>query len=375
LEALWEARAAATDADPSLRLLEDPKHKRRWLITPKHLSGTVLTFAHRVEPALREVILDAVEATLRAEPTPLTPRELARALRDDPKVQAVAELLAGHAEPDLAALLTTLTLDEAVPLTAAQRYTEAGRVKHEAWRETWAAQDAEDRGAQVRVPLPPKYGSGDFRSPAIWRHRGKLDVPKERFARLPADAAGGPLLLWAGHPAPERMAALAGRCDEAEDRAEQVALLVAMHELLPELLRWWGDDTRYTTPLRDIWPADLEARRRALDLTVEALEAWRPPSGRRPAAPRAPQAEAAEGAPTAPRAPKLPARAKAPRAAAHTTDELFAQAPLHGAQTRAALAAALGWSEAELGALADALVAEGRWVLLKKRPLTYGAAG
>jgi hypothetical protein len=378
LEALWEARAAATEADPFLRLLEDPKYKRRWLLTPKHLSGEVLTFKHRVAPALRDVLLDALEQTLKEDPTPQTPRTLARALRDDPKVQAVAALYAQQPEPDLRALFAALIEEEAVPLTAAQRYTDAGLVKHAAWRQTWAAQDAEDRGEAVTVPLPPKYGSGDFRKPAYWRARGKLDVPKERFVRLPVDADQGPLVLWAGHPAPERMAALAGRFDEAEDQAEQLALLVAMHELLPELLRWWGEDTRYTTPLRAIWPADLEARRRKLGLTVEAIEAWRPSSARRGTGSRAPSAAAPDGAqPAAPaeKLPKAPKPAKAPRAPAHTADELFAQAALGAPQTRAELAAALGWSEPEVGALAEALVAQGRWQLRKKRPLTYGAAG
>jgi hypothetical protein len=29
------------------------------------------------------------------------------------------------------------------------------------------------------VPVPPKYGSGDFKKSVWWSLRGKLDVPKE----------------------------------------------------------------------------------------------------------------------------------------------------------------------------------------------------
>ncbi|MBL8618787.1 MAG: BREX-2 system adenine-specific DNA-methyltransferase PglX [Deltaproteobacteria bacterium] len=372
----WRRRQRAND--PHLGLLEQRVYKRLWLGTRGVFGHGALTWAEQVAAHAQSFLLDALEQTLKEDPTPQTPRTLARALRDDPKVQAVAALYAQQPEPDLRALFAALIEEEAVPLTAAQRYTDAGLVKHAAWRQTWAAQDAEDRGEAVTVPLPPKYGSGDFRKPAYWRARGKLDVPKERFVRLPVDADQGPLVLWAGHLAPERMAALAGRFDEAEDQAEQLALLVAMHELLPELLRWWGEDTRYTTPLRAIWPADLEARRRKLGLTVEALDAWRPSSARRGTGARAPSAAAPDGAqPAAPaeKLPKAPKPAKAPRAPAHTADELFTQAALGAPQTRAELAAALGWGEPEVGALAEELVAQGRWQLLKKRPLTYGAAG
>jgi hypothetical protein len=34
-------------------------------------------------------------------------------------------------------------------------------------------------------PVPPKYGTGDFRSKVMWAMRGKLDVPKERFMSCP----------------------------------------------------------------------------------------------------------------------------------------------------------------------------------------------
>ena len=349
LDALAQRRLQAIEASPSLQHIETPEFKRtfRESFRVTNLPAALTTF-----------LLDALEAALQHETAALSPRDLARALRDDPKVCAVAALLAGQPEPDLAALFAALLDEEAVALTAAQRYTDAGLIKHAAWRQTWAAQDAEDRGEQVKVPLPPKYGSGDFRKPATWRLRGKLDVPKERFVRLPVDPDGLPLLLWAGHAAPERMAALAQRFDETDDHDERVALLVAMTELLPELLRWWGDDRRYGAPLRDIWPPDLEVRRRALAVDAEDLSAWRPARAARASAPSA-----------APRAQK------APKAAKHSPEDLLQHAALSEPTTRGELAARLGWPEAEVGRLAEALVEQGRWAVLKKRPLTYGVVG
>ena len=33
--------------------------------------------------------------------------------------------------------------------------------------------------------MPPKYTSADFARAEYWSHRGKLDVPKERFILYP----------------------------------------------------------------------------------------------------------------------------------------------------------------------------------------------
>ena len=74
--------------------------------------------------------------------------------------------------------------------------------KRQAWEETWDLQRREDAGEKVGpIPVPPKYTTADFRKQSWWQHRGKLDVPKERFILYPdAGRATDPTMLlgWAG---------------------------------------------------------------------------------------------------------------------------------------------------------------------------------
>lgn len=50
----------------------------------------------------------------------------------------------------------------------------------------------EDAGERLDIPVPPEYDQDDFRTTTRWKHRGQLDVPKERFVSSPgADGADG----------------------------------------------------------------------------------------------------------------------------------------------------------------------------------------
>ena len=110
----------------------------------------------------------------------------------------VAELYAGTVDVDRTALISTLVKEEAAPTwppgaTPTQPCV-PGR--------TWELQRREDAGEDVgTIPVPPKYGQGDFADKASWRLRGKLDVAKERFIahpRLGCDADPTPLVGRAG---------------------------------------------------------------------------------------------------------------------------------------------------------------------------------
>ena len=73
-----------------------------------------------------------------------------------------------------------------MPFLAAYRLKDSGLRKREAWEHTWNLQRKEDGGEKVgTIPVPPKYTSADFRKQSWWQHRGKLDVPKERFILYP----------------------------------------------------------------------------------------------------------------------------------------------------------------------------------------------
>jgi hypothetical protein len=140
------------------------------------------------------------------------------------------------------------------------RYTEAGIRTRAVWEETWALQRAEDRGDVVTIDVPRKYEKGDFLKGIYWTHRGKLDVPKERFISYPAAGAdGSDLYGWAGWDHAQQAQALAAHIVEAQDHHGApeptiAQLLNGLSELLPWIQQWHPDtDPRYGSTLHDIY--------------------------------------------------------------------------------------------------------------------------
>lgn len=126
--------------------------------------------------------------------------QLADRLRGDAGVVAVAQLIRGNTtdRADLADLLAHILADEHVPYLAQYRYKAEGLRKRAAWERTWNLQREEDASGQILdIPVPPVYKISDFVRPSYWRHRGKLDVPKERFISYPdaSPESDGSLLL------------------------------------------------------------------------------------------------------------------------------------------------------------------------------------
>jgi len=354
---VWRRRVTAIETTKSLRLLETSLYKRRWFITPQNFGGRILTFADRVKPMLQGWLLARAEAVVQGATETLTVRQLARALQRDPKVLAVAEVYSDQPDPDLERLLTDLVNGDAVPFLAAHRYKPKGLQKYHAWERTWDAQRREDAGEDVEVPLPPKYKSGDFARSEYWKLRGKLDVPKERFIAYPGleDEDDPTLVLgWAGWDHADRIAALGALVENEPDPDKKVPLLAGMLELLPWVVQWHGDDTRYGTPLGELWTSHLEGLRTALHLSDADLRAWRPPKKTRG------------------RKSKGGGRKKVTIA---RDDLLDAFAALHedGAEgvARNDLAEQLGVSSTAVGKAAQPLLDEGVWVVAKKRPLLY----
>ncbi|MGN9804738.1 DUF7008 domain-containing protein [Micromonospora sp. L32] len=138
--------------------------------------------------------------------------------------------------------------------------------------------------------MPPKYTSADFLKGSYWKHRGKLDVPKERFVSYPgASRDGDPSLLvgWAGWDHREQAQALATLivAREQEDgwAADRLSPLVAgLREILPWVRQWHGefDPERGASPA-DIYAGFLAETTNRLHLTDEALTLWRPPKATR----------------------------------------------------------------------------------------------
>ena len=197
--ALVQRRLDAIRDNPNIALIERPEYKRRWLREP---------WDDQVQRALRGWLLDRLE-TERYWPDPdalppelTTCASLAERAAHDADFLQVAALYAGR--PDFAAAEAGRGAGRgrvgAVPARAALQAH--GPAKRQVWERTWDLQRREDAGEDVGpIPVPPKYTSADFLTSDIWRLRGKLDVPKERFVSYPhCERDGDPSLVvgWAG---------------------------------------------------------------------------------------------------------------------------------------------------------------------------------
>lgn len=251
LRALIAARRARIAAVPELALVEQPTYKRRWY-RPDHEDEEQKAFAMW--------LADRIERELSAPGArPSTIAQLATALEEDPRVHAVAELMAGRKDYRLSELVADAVVADAVPEHPFHVYKPTGLDKRAAWERTWDEQRKEDAGLPARPEVPPKYGQGDFQKPDYYRLRGKLDVPKERFiafTEVPGRAAGEILYGWAGWTPVERVRALLALDEQCEDRelplADRIALLDSAWRLLPDVAR---DDASAASRLK----AELQA--------------------------------------------------------------------------------------------------------------------
>jgi hypothetical protein len=279
------------ESNPLLHLIERPECKRRWVSRP---------WDDMQRDALTEWVLDRLEAAdlWRDDhgPRVLSVAQLADLVRTDLDLRDVLVPFTGKPDLDLTAELGRLLADEAVPYLAADRYKESGMRKRAAWERTWELQRREDAGEQVgKIPVPPKYGTGDFVTTAIWRHRGKLDVPKERFISYPGAGRDGDktaVLGWAGWDHLAQAQALARLIldrtqQEGWDTARLTPLLAGLAELEPWLHQWHHQpDPLYGGSPAAFYTSFLDDQLQNNGLTRDQLAAWRPETGRRPRARR-----------------------------------------------------------------------------------------
>jgi len=280
---LVERRIELIETDRNIGLIEGPEHKRRWLAKP---------WERQVEEVLRRWLLDRLESPRYwSEPAALTSTtRLAAEARTDPDFVQVAQLYAGQEDVDIAALVAELAKAEAVPYLAALRYTDSGMRKHKQWLETWDLQRREDAGEDVgTIPVPPKYVKADFQGVA-WEHRGKLDVPKERFISYPGaerETDRSLVVGWAGWDHLTRARALATWYLQARrdgrDHEHLKPILTGLAELVPWLKQWYDDPN--PDPALDRAGSQIaalvDAELRALQLTVDDLAGWQPVPTRR----------------------------------------------------------------------------------------------
>ncbi|MEU6698846.1 BREX-2 system adenine-specific DNA-methyltransferase PglX [Pseudonocardia sp. NPDC046786] len=296
--AVVEARIAIIEARRDIALIERPECKRRWASDP---------WEKKEATALRTWLLDRCEDrglwyTMRdgiEQPRTLTVSQLADRFPPDADIHAVAALYAedhlDRRDMTLAQVLEQVVADEHVPYLAAMRYKDSGLEKRAEWERTWEGQREEDRtGTNLNLPVPPKYKPADFRKTSYWSHRGKLDVPKERFVSyLDASPDADPTLLlgWAGWDHKDQAQALVNLVNDRTTQAgwdtEKVTpLLAGLAELMPWVHQWHGEyDPEWDGTPAEEYQTFLDQQRADRQLTERALRDWRPTAptrGRRP---------------------------------------------------------------------------------------------
>lgn len=287
-------RIELMESDRSLGLIESPSCKRRWESIPWDILA---------KSALRDWLLDRLESpslwlsSADQPPQLISAHRLADVVQGDAEFMQIAALYSGHSHFDLPQLVSELVTAEAVPALPVQRYTDTGLRKRAQWEDTWALQRREDAGESVgKIPVPPKYQSKDFLKADIWRLRGGLDVPKERWVSYPGCERGvdsSLVIAWAGWDHLQQATALAAYYLDMKDNegwpGERLQpLLAALLELVPWLKQWHNEvHPTFGERMGDYYEGFLKDQARELGFTLEDLRNWKPADtgarrGRRP---------------------------------------------------------------------------------------------
>ncbi|KAF0162604.1 MAG: hypothetical protein FD157_3835 [Rhodocyclaceae bacterium] len=268
-------------SDRNIGLIERPEYKRRW---------NSPSWESLEQVALKDWLLNRLEAAPKVgagDTASLTStNKLVDQMRADADFMEVAALYAGHADFDPAQLVAERVVGEAVPFLPVLRYTETGLRKRAQWEATWASQRREDAGESVgKIPVPPKYQSKDFLKSDVWRLRGGLDVPKERWISYPGcerGADGSLVIAWAGWNHLQQATAIAAYYLDMKDNEgwppERLQpLLAGIQELVPWLQQWHNDlDPTYGERMGDYYKGFAAEEARTLGFTLDDLRAWRP---------------------------------------------------------------------------------------------------
>ena len=281
-----ERRIEIIESNRNIGLIERPECKRRWQSEPWEVRE-----ARRLTTWLLDKCEDRSLWYDGDDPRPMTVNRLADRLRTDAEVVATARQLKGP-DADLADVLKEIIADEHVPFLAACRYKPSGLDKRAQWERTWDLQREEDAtGQRLDIPVPPKYTGADFQKQSYWRHRGKLDVPKERFISYPSaspDSDKDSLLIgWAGWDHKDQATALIGLIADRSttdgwDTARLTPLLAGLLEIMPWVHQWHSEiDPAFGQSPAEAYDAYLTTERESRNLPEDALRAWTPPQSPR----------------------------------------------------------------------------------------------
>lgn len=303
-KAVVQARIDIITSRPKdIGLIERPECKRRW---------SADSWEKKERAALRTWLLDRCESDelwyeLRdglKQPRSMTVNYLADRMSSDTDFVSVAALYASDhlGKPDLplAQVLSEVVADEHVPYLAALRYKDSGLRTRAQWEKVWEEQRKEDKdGVRRDIDPPTKYKTSDFLRPSYWSHRGKLDVPKERFISYPEASPDGDstlMLGWAGWDHKDQAQVLSQLVDartkgDGWETERIVPLLAGLREVMPWVRQWHGEpDAEWDGDVpAEILEADFEALLRRHTVGEAQLKAWRPvkkPRGRKAVEPK-----------------------------------------------------------------------------------------
>lgn len=215
--------------------------------------------------------------------------QLADMLDRDEEFRDVLRLWAGDPNAATGTALAKLLADEAVPFLSAYRYKPSGLDKRADWEHVWALQRREDAREKLdgAIPVPPLTRLLTSPKP-YWAHRGKLDVPKERFISTRnayRDTDNTEMLGWAtahADQAPALAALISARIEEGWDTPRLLPLLAGLHELAPWVRQWHNQiDPEYGESVADTIDDELATRLAEHNLTVVDLTGWRPTANTR----------------------------------------------------------------------------------------------
>jgi len=307
----WRRRRQAGQARGLLRVLEAAPYKRAFrgieddrgviLDEPREeldIDSSLpalerrdgMDFARRTALACERWLLDRLEGLFRdTSPRCASVQELAPrfyAMAGVPFVLAVlarqrGELSAAVLERRVGELLS----GHAVPYLAALRHTEPGLEKRAQWEAAWTTLRRQDAGEPMAsTPAPPFYDRSDYLDASIFGHRGRLDVPTERFIAYPSEGDAVPRYGWAGwNPVQqsEALVALMEQCQGEDRAAEHLTPLLAG---ILELVLWmplWNGVAPELGSAAETFQLRVQHEVGRLGLGIETLRAWRPVGRRR----------------------------------------------------------------------------------------------
>ncbi len=136
------------------------------------------------------------------------------------------------------------------------------------------------------IAVPPKYNSQDFQSTVFWRHRGKLDVPKERWTSFPhCESEDRSLLVaWAGYDHLQVARAVIDRYTDIQEKTgggedpRLEILLACLCEIMPWLKQWHNEiDPEFEVRMGDYYEDFVADEANRMGKTVREIGKWSPP--------------------------------------------------------------------------------------------------